>query len=137
MSELHVRAVCAGVCFGIWPLLMNRSGLGSNVSPAVLSGVTFLVVIPLVFQGADTSSRLRDIVWTFGVLAGIASALGVVAFNGGLAKSTPENVSTFFVLMVVVQVSIPAIYQVLLTGTVTPSKMIGFVAAIVAAYFLS
>jgi len=136
MTELQTKAILAGLFFGVWPLLMNRSGLTGNVSSAVFSGVVFLGVLPLALYNLNTTS-LMQANWKFALLAGIAGTIGILAFNGGLAKSTPETVSTFLVLMIVVQVVVPAVYQVILNGGINSAKLIGFVSASVAAYFLS
>ena len=134
MSELHLRAVLAGVFFGIWPLLMNRSGLTGNVSSAVFALGALIVVSPFAlyeFSGVTTS-----VVWTMVVGACIFGGLGLLAFNGMLSKATPETVGSLFVVMIVVQVATPALYQVINGGGLTVSKAIGFAAAILAALLL-
>lgn len=131
--ELQIKALLAGVFFGIWPLLMNRSGLPGSVSSAVFSGVVFLFVVPFALKGGVAT---LDANWVMAIGAGVVAAVGVLQFNGMLAKAIPQNVGTLFVLMIVVQVAIPAIYQVVMTG-LTVTKAAGFLAAIVAAILLS
>ncbi len=135
MTELQIRAILAGVFFGVWPLLMNRSGLNGNVSAVVLGGVVCLMVLPLAYQSMSVAS-LMQVSWPFALLACVAAAIGNVAFNEGLAKSTPQDVSTFFELMIVVQIVIPAVYQIILRGGVSWSNLLGFVFAALAAHFL-
>lgn len=135
MTELQIRALVAGFFFGIWPLLMNRSGLSGNVSAAVFGGSSLLVVLPFALYGLDTT-RLAQANWWFALSAGAVGAIGIMTFNGGLAMATKATVGTFFVLMMMVQIAVPAIYQVLQDG-VTGSKLLGFAFAGAAAYFLS
>ncbi|MGE5297781.1 MAG: hypothetical protein ACM3KM_01310 [Acidobacteriaceae bacterium] len=112
---------------------MNRSGLPGSVSSAVFSGVVFLFVVPFALKGGVAT---LDANWVMAIGAGVVAAVGVLQFNGMLAKAIPQNVGTLFVLMIVVQVAIPAIYQVVMTG-LTVTKAAGFLAAIVAAILLS
>ena len=136
MTELQVRAILAGLFFGIWPIVMSWTGLKGNASAAAFSGITFLIVMPLALQGTSFSD-LAQANWKFALLAGLAGALGVLAFNGGLAISTKETVSTFFVLMIAVQIVVPAVYQVIVTKSATPFQLTGFALAIGAAFFLN
>ncbi len=134
MNELHVRAMLAGVFFGIWPLLMNRSGLTGNVSSAVFALGALVVVSPFAlyeFRGVTVS-----VVWTMVVGACIFGGLGLLAFNGMLSKATPQTVGSLFVLMIVVQIATPALYHVINGGGLTISKTFGFAAAILAAFLL-
>lgn len=136
MTELQIRAVLAGLFYGAWPLLMNRSGLEGSMSAAVLGGVGGLMVLPLAYQNSSVAS-FAQVSWVFTLLACSSAAIGSISFNGGLAKSAPEDVSTFFVMTITVQILVPAIYQIVLKGEVSLSKLFGFALAGVAAYFLS
>ncbi len=49
MGELQFKAIVAGVFFGIWPLLMNKSGLSGNVSSAVFGLGVLMIVAPFAF----------------------------------------------------------------------------------------
>jgi hypothetical protein len=60
-----------------------------------------------------------------------------MSFNGMLAKATPQNVSTLFVMMIIVQTSLPAIYNVVMNGGMTAIKGVGFVLVIIAAVLLT
>ena len=135
MTELQIRAVVAGVFFGIWPLLMNRSGLSGNLSAVVFDIVSLLFIFP--FAALSFSQfNFAQVNWPFIICAGVAGGIGILNFNGGLAIVSKENVSTFFVLMMVVQVAVPSVYQ-FFNGEVSSSKLLGFVLAVGAAYFLS
>ena len=134
MNELHLRAILAGVFFGIWPLLMTRSGLTGNVSSAVFAIGVLIVVSP--FALYEFSGATIGIVWMMVVGACIFGGLGLLAFNGMLSKATPETVGSLLIVTTVVQVAIPALYQVINGGGLTVSKTIGFAAAILAAFLL-
>lgn len=133
MNELQVRAILAGLFFGIWPLIMNRSRLNGNVSSAVFAFGAFLMVAPFALRSID-KSLVISADWKMAAFAAICGGLGLLAFNGMLAKATSEKVSALFVLMIVVQIAIPAVYQVVITRSITPMKLLGFVAAAVSAF---
>lgn len=134
MDRLQINALLAGLFFGIWPLLMNRSNLSGNASALAFSG---LVALFVAYFGIRDFGNSADIKWIFVVSAGIFGAIGVMCFNGMLAKATPANVSTLFVLMIVVQTAVPALYQVIMNGGLNLTKTIGFILAACAAVLLT
>ncbi len=83
-------------------------------------------------MGAGTFAKTN---WLLVVSAGLLGAIGMLALNGMLAKATPQNVSTLFILMLIVQVVAPAVYQVVVGG-LTLAKGVGFVLAAIAALLL-
>ncbi len=66
----------------------------------------------------------------------VFGGFGLLAFSGMLSKATPQTVGALIVLMTVVRISTPALYQVIQDGGLTTSKMIGFAAALLAAFLL-
>jgi hypothetical protein len=133
MRELIVKMVAAGVLFGAWPLVMNRSGLNGATATAALSLIIFLLALPVALRDgiALTGSN-----WWFAVVAGCCSGLGFLAFNSGLAEATPALVGRLFVIMILVQMAIPAAYHVVMNGQLTARTGLGFVAALIAAILL-
>ncbi len=133
MDSLQAKAALAGLFFGLWPLFINRSGVATNVSSPIFSLIVLIAVSPLFFM--DYSS-IREAKWGMIITAGILGALGLLFFNSMLGKATPEKVGHLFVVMVVVQVCIPAIYSITINGELNITKIAGFVAALVAAILL-
>ena len=134
MNELYVKSILAGIMFGIWPLLMNRSGLSGNVSSAVFSAIVFLGILP--FAVMTSGATLATANWVMVIVAGCLGAIGLLFFNGMLARATSQNVGSLFVTMLVVQISLPALYQVVILGQVSPRKIAGFLAAVLTAILL-
>jgi len=129
------KALIAGVFFGVWPLLMQRSGLGGNVSSLAFAVLVALCVSPFALSNIGDLSSVK---WAFVVGAGIAGAVGILSFNGMLAKATPTNVSTLFVLMIVTQTAIPAVYGVIMNGgKVSLTRLVGFALAFASAILLT
>lgn len=134
MGELYLKATLAGVFFGIWPLFMNRSGLGGNTSSAAFCLVALVGVLPFALQ--STGITLPNANWLMVIFAGAFGAAGLLVFGGILAKATPQNIGTIFVFMTVVQITVAAVYQTFMNGGASFSKIGGYITAGVAAYLL-
>jgi hypothetical protein len=135
MSDLYMKAVLAGLFFGIWPLLMNKSRLGGNISSVAFCVGVFIVVSPFAIRSFNQSA-LSNIDWKMVVAAVICGGIGLLSFNGMLAKAILKNVSSLFVVALVVQIAVPALYQVYLTRGISPTKGLGFAAAAISAFLL-
>ncbi len=137
MREVLSQAVISGIMFGLWPILMQRSGIQNVfVSTAVMEVFVLTTLLPLGIMNFRMSEFMK-MDWFFTVSASVAAALGVLTFNDGLAKTTVSTVSTYFVFMMVVQVIVPASYHLFINGGFTSSKLLGFAFAGLAAYFLT
>ena len=134
MNDLQLKAVLAGVFFGIWPLFMNRSGLNGNVSSACFSAGALFGVLPFALHSNGFAIPTAN--WTMVALACFFGALGLLSFNRILAGASLQNVGTLFVLMIVVQVAVAASYQAFMSGHLSLDKVGGYVATAVAAYLL-
>lgn len=133
MNDSTLKMALAGILFGLWPLFMNKSNLNGGTSVTFFAVIVLLSVLPFgIYSGLNISGSK----WWFAVLAGCSGALGLIAFSSVLSKVTKEEVGQLFILMVVVQVSIPAIYHVYTNGGLTLKTAGGFAAAIVAAFLL-
>jgi hypothetical protein len=127
---IQLQAIFAGVLFGLWPLFMNRSGLEGNVSSTVFGIAVLVGVAPFALNTGFGS--LANANWLMIVLAGVTGALGLLSFNGMLAKATAETVGVMFVLMIVTQTMIPAIYHIAMNG-VSATKLVGILLALIGA----
>ena len=133
MTELQLKAALAGLFFGIWPLLMHRSGLSGNVSSAAFGLGAFLVVLPFALPKIG---QIGEADKTMIILSCLLGGFGLLSFNGMLSKATKEQVGPLIVLMTVVQIAVPALYQVVIAGKITIAQGAGFAAAILAAILL-
>jgi tryptophan-rich sensory protein len=73
----------------------------------------------------------------FAVVAGLIGAGGVIALNSMLSKSTPQNIGTLLITMFMVQLAVPAVYQMIKGGQMTVARGVGLVAAFAAAILLN
>lgn len=135
MRSLVFQSIVAGLLFGTWPLIMNKSKLSGSISPAIFTLVAFMTVLPFAIR--NTQNSPADASWKVAVVAGIVGGIALILFNGMLAKATREQVSSLFVLAIVTQTVMPAAYQVYVTKTLPLGKGLGFLAALVAAILLA
>lgn len=135
MNTLQIQFMFAGLCFGIWPLFMNRSGLSGVLSSFVLCTIIVLFISPFAF---GEFKNIINMNWQMTLGAAIFATLGMVLFGKGLFKASPQNVSSLFIVLVVMQVLVPAIYKIILSGgSITTKQIFGFIFAIATAILLS
>lgn len=132
--NLAVRALIAGIFFGMWPLFMNRSGLNGNVASTAFTVGVLICVTPFALGSLGNLGKPN---WKMIIGASIIGSIGLLLFNGMLAKATPQNVSAYFAVMILAQVSVPAIYNIIETGKMTTTKGFGFLLAIISGVLLA
>jgi hypothetical protein len=71
------------------------------------------------------------------ITAGLISGIGMMLFNAMLAKATPKDVGAMFILMILMQTAVPAIYHGFINGRISFTQGCGFGFAIVAAYCIT
>ena len=123
----------AGVLFGAWPLFMNRSGLSGAASVVTLNVIVLLLALPIGLQQGIT---LVGANWWFAITAGCCAGLGYLAFNSGVAKAAPAIIGQLVVIMIVIQMAVPAAYQAAMNGQLSIKTAFGFIAAAIAALLL-
>jgi predicted permease len=65
MDVLYVKAIVSGICFGLWPLFINKSGLNSAEASAALSLFLLAVVSPFLLVNGYRSSPQSNGRWPF------------------------------------------------------------------------
>ncbi len=135
MNGLYLRMILAGIGFGLWPLFMNRSGLGAYQSSVAICFLTLVFVLPFSFQ--EDATTLLSANWWAAAASAACSAIAVLLFNSMVMKATPQEVGRFCVIMVLAQISVPAIYHCVMAGGVSLKYASGFIATIVALILLS
>jgi hypothetical protein len=134
VDSLSIRAILAGLFFGMWPLFMNRSGLNGNMASLAFTLGVLVIVLPFCFS--DMGNLLKAN-WPMIIAAGLAGAIGLLIFNSVLVKSTPVDVGLLFVTMILAQITVPMAYRVIMSGSLSLANGTGFIFAIVAAILLS
>ncbi|MEK7138457.1 MAG: hypothetical protein AAB787_03030 [Patescibacteria group bacterium] len=150
--------VVAGICFGLWPVVMAKSGfegadqmVGYAIPTAVVAVIAWLFGItsgPIlntlicVFVGAGIVAGHGWISMPpvlIASIAGVVNGLGVVSLLevlGPLSKSK-EKVAIAIFVVVLTQLTINSVAGMTMHGTeLSIKKAIGFVMAIGAAYMI-
>ena len=116
MDPLYLKAILAGLCFGLWPLFMNKSGLNSVEASAALSLFLLAVVTPfLLVNGVQQLSTIR---WQMALPACLFDALGLLALNSLLSSASSAQAGSAFVIVT----AVPAAYLAMLAGGLTSGR---------------
>ena len=134
MNDKIMKAVLAGVCFGLWPLFLNRSGLHGPTSSAIYALMVLVGVLP--FALWSNGLEIPSAKWLMVVFAGIFGAAGISFFNDMLVRTAPSQVGSLFLVMIVAQITIPALYQIIMTAQLSFNTAVGIIFAIAAAFLL-
>jgi len=132
MNERSLLSAAAGICFGLYPLILNRARLDPFVTVIVFLVGTLIVASPVTLFGqwsTVTAPQLR-----IAAMACALSAAGTICFNRMLATTSVADVANMFLLMLVVQVAVPA--TVLLRAGASTRQLAGLAAAAVAIVLL-
>lgn len=132
MNTLWTKAIISGIFFGVWPLLMNRSGLSGNVASLTY---TFMVLVCVLLYSLTQPFEISSAHWVYAIGAGILGTVGLLFFNDIIAKAVPQNLGLLIVLMLIAQTVPPAIYQIIQSG-ISFQKALGFLFAIVSIVLL-
>ncbi len=128
-----LEMVVAGLFFGAWPLFMNRSGLNATSASLLFTVVVLIALLPTtLYQDVSLSGHK----WWFGVAAGVCSGVALLAFNDGLSKTTPAQVGKMFIIMLVVQTAVPALYHVIYNHQLSVKTLLGFITALATIFLL-
>jgi hypothetical protein len=136
MNELVVRSLLAGLFWGYWPLAMNRSGLTGNFSSLIFAGGVLILVFPFaLWSGPGT--MVAAVGWRWAATAALAGGIGLLMFNGMLAKAPTTDVGRYFLVMLLVQLMVPAVTQIVVSRSLPVGRGVGLVAAFVAVVLLA
>lgn len=133
MDSLYLKALIAGICFGVYPLLLQKSGLNGFVSCTVFCFVVWLSVIPFSITKLNTVPAGY---WQIVVVSGVISGIGMLFFTSLLANATEHNVSYLILFVTISQVTVTAINQIVTSGGITMHKALGFILAAIAVRLL-
>lgn len=136
LRNVYVEVVLAGIAAGAWPLVMQKSGLiGAPV--ALLCGLVALIAATvLIIASGGAQAQSQPIIWWIALGAGFLSVLPFLLLGDVIGRTSPTNLSILYVLLLIIQISIPAIFYGIVHG-VTLKQGIGFIAAITAALLFS
>ena len=133
MNDKIVKMLFAGLFFGAWPILMNRCGLKANIFTVMAVIFTLIFVFPQAFRELDC---LYVVDWRFAMGAFVTGTIGVILFNNVASSVSKKEIGYLFVVMAMVQISVPAINSIVMNGGFTSKKILGLCCAFAAAILL-
>lgn len=131
IASVLSASIVAGIFWGVWPFVLNKSGLPPSVGVMLFGLGSLSMTTMLTFRSWSVITTPN---WSFAILAGAIGAVGTVIFVGWM-PTDPEVIARYFVLNLVIQTSVPAVYNVYVSGA-SPAKVAGFILAGVAAFLL-
>ncbi|MBU6370898.1 MAG: hypothetical protein KGH93_00020 [Patescibacteria group bacterium] len=135
MQNFVWKTVLTGILWGIWPLMMTKSGLKGIPSTFIFTGVMFAVALPL-FVFGNMKNAFAGTNLTLAIAAGILGIVGTLLFNEMLADAPGNKVTLLIVLMIITETVVPAVYYAYNNGFPL-KRMIGFALAGLSAAFLT
>ena len=138
LRTAYIEVIIAGIAAGAWPLVMQRSGLIGAPVAVVYSAISLIAAIAFLvstggFHGAGQSASVN---WWWAIGAGCLAALALLFLSDVVGKTSPVRLSTLYVVLLIVQISIPAIFYVVVNHGLTAKHALGFITAIVAVVLL-
>lgn len=128
--------VTAGLCFGIWPLIMKSSGLNAIMAAFVLTAVSLLVYIPFLKGSFDQAALLKTGI-ILAIVSGLLNGIGTIAFQK-MVGAKDMDITQVVLMVIIIQVVITAVGGRLFYGDLfTVKKAGGIFAAGLAAYLLT
>lgn len=134
MDKSQIQAVLAGLMFGIYPLLLNKSKLGGNIMAAVFTFAVFMFIFPF---ATGQIKNLAGADWRMLLGSAAVSAIGMMCMTSYLASSSQSSVGLLVILMVVIQAIVTACYQIAMDRGVSLAKVVGFGCATAAIILLN
>jgi 4-amino-4-deoxy-L-arabinose transferase-like glycosyltransferase len=136
-NNLSLNMVVVGILFGTWPLILRLSGQPGHVASTFYTcGAAVTITLFTVLYGGLDRETLQNARWWPVFLSIPLGSTALILFNIMLAKGGPSRAGQLFMVMIVAQMCIPAVYQVYREGTMSLQRLAGFGAAIVAAVLL-
>jgi len=129
MNKTTLLALLAGVCFGAWPIFMQKSGLNGFTQAFVFSFILVVIVTPIAYFG---HGDLTQIQWRMAVIAAIIGAFGTIIYTSAISKAltTQTSLATVILIQVVVQTVVPVVWEAIQTKTMPTTKLVGCMLAI-------
>lgn len=129
-----LSALIAGVAFGFWPLLMNRSGLGGVAVPLLVSSTTMIISGCLVFFNGLGSLEKTD--WRIALFAAVLGSSGMAIFCKMTMNAKPEQIGLLYVVVCLAQICVPVLWHLMSAGQIDATKAVGLACAVISVILL-
>jgi hypothetical protein len=131
--EQYIKIGLAGALFGVWPLIMNRSGLEGIPSATVFVIIQVIIVASVgIYIGLPGPSFN----WTAAIGASFLSSVGILTFVDAMVKAPKQDAGRLLIIMTLVQIAAAALYHSFFIGGDAILRHGAGIAAAVLAIFL-
>lgn len=132
----YLQSILVGILFGIWPLFMNRSGLGPHVSMLLycVAGCAVVALGMIVSKSPFTIGS--SVQWTMFLAASAIGGIGLFLFGGIIANSAPSELTRQMAIVTVLSILTPFLYYMWNGAEVDIKKVLGFVLSVAGVYLL-
>jgi drug/metabolite transporter (DMT)-like permease len=135
MKNLQILAAIAGICFGLWPIVANKSGVKPYGAALIISAVGFIFIIPMcMMTGGIQSIKMGN--WKMLILAGVISTVGFLCINESMSKVDVKRVSELIMILLLVDAVVQGGNHLLTNGGLSLSKLAGFLLGGIAIWLL-
>jgi drug/metabolite transporter (DMT)-like permease len=133
MNTQALLSALAGICFGLYPIVLNRAKLDPMLTIVLYLLGTLILVSPVAFFAQWSTLTVTQL--RIGALACVFGAIATFCFNRMLATTPGEDVANMFLVMLVCQVAVPA--ALLLRNGASARQIAGLGAAAAAIVLLT
>jgi uncharacterized membrane protein len=127
-----------GICFGLWPFIMNKSNLDLRFAPILASIIALIMTtINLFYFSPGELKAMNSKNLLLGFLSSVVCSFGVIMFYKILSKTSVQDLAISFIIITLIQVSIPVLINIVVSGELTLNKAVGFLCAFLSIYFLN
>lgn len=132
---MNIFSILAGLMFGLWPLIMKKSGLTPMANAFTLTIVSLAVYLPFIRPMDYQTTRFLTVGFGLAVVAGILNGLGTIAFQK-MVTNKEVAIATGVMLVILTQVVVTAVGGRLFYADLFTGKKVGGVAAAAVAVYL-
>jgi hypothetical protein len=129
----------AGICFGIYPLLMKRCGL-TPITQALILGLvsTFVVFSVFIFDARENTKGIFSTLVILAIMAAILNGIGWIFFLRAINLVTKQDVAKTVLSIIIIQLITNEVGGMLLLGSVmTIKKILGFIFGVITIVLLT
>ena len=134
----YILVLIAGLGAGAWPLVMQRSGLSGPMVAVVYSlcSLAAALVLLLLSSAGKVASASQSPSWLPAIIAGLLAAMALLLLSTVVAKVTADKLSLLYIVMLLVQISVPILISIVVNRGVSLKQGFGLAAALLAALLL-
>jgi len=136
MNKTLIFALTAGLSFGIWPIIMQRSGLNGYMQAFIFS-VTLMLMTSV--PAMTDYGEVKSVKWSLAIIASVIAGFGTMFYTSSIARafSMKQSLAMVILAQILVQTMVPVIIEAVQTKSIGMQRVIGCMLAITSLVFLT